>query len=207
MKKHLLLSKILGIFAIVTLYFCLFSCGDDDSKGNSGNSSGGGLIGWYGSLNTAAKSSDFYELNKAIEAKEVLYANHIASADLFFFSDGLWNDTEWAHGRFRFFLSKTNKTGPFRAVHIINDNSLALYDACLCAKGSSSYGEAVYTFYAGYYFKDLAYYDTPSYYTYTKIDNKIYIPQAGTIFTITGNGLVEDGSSSVLTKYDPSKTY
>ncbi len=208
MKKNLLFSRLFAIFTMAALCLYLSSCGDDNSNEATGYSGGGGLTGWYANLNNVAKSSDFTEINKAIENSEVLYRNNVASRDLFFRS-GLWWDVEWAHGRFRFCLTNKGKTN-IKVVHIINDNSIVIYDTELCEESSiasSNYGEAVYKFYAGYIFKNMAYYGEPSYYTYTKIDNKIYIPSKGTIYTITGNGLIEDGSSSVLKKYDPSKTY
>ncbi|MBQ9237024.1 MAG: hypothetical protein IJ183_06070 [Prevotella sp.] len=212
MKKNILLINVFTLFTLTAMCLCLTSCGggdDDGSHKTTEYSSGGGLTGWYADLSNVAKASDFTEINKAIENDEVLYRNNVASYDLFIYNDGLWWDVEWSHGRFRFYLTNKGKTN-LEVIHIIDDNSLAIYYADLCAKGSKAiinYGEAIYEFYAGYIFKNMAYYGKPSYYTYSKIDNKIYIPLKGEIYTITSGGFVADGSSSVLKKYDPTKTY
>lgn len=150
-------------------------------------------------MSKAVRSSDFNEINKAIESEEVLYRNHVATRDLFF-NGGLWWDCEWDHGRFRFYLDEKSY---LVVIHIVNDNTLVRYDANLCDEGTTNYGEAVYKVYAGPIFKNLVYYGTPSYYTYQKDDNKIFILSTGDIYTITNSGLIKDGETEVLSKYDP----
>jgi hypothetical protein len=83
-------------------------------------------------------------------------------------------------------------------------------------KGSSCFlhqegwgnGDVVYRFYAGPIFGNMEYvgYDW-SYYTYAYIaDNKIAVSN-GDIYTIVDGGLIKDGSSSILSKYDPTKLH
>ena len=52
----------------------------------------------------------------------------------------------------------------------------------------------------------MTYYGTPSYYTYTRVDNKIIVSN-GDIYTVANGGLIKDGGSSKWSKYDPSKVY
>ena len=44
------------------------------------------------------------------------------------------------------------------------------------------------------------------YYTYTLIGNKIVVSN-GDIYTIADGGIIKDGSSAILKKYDPIKLH
>lgn len=183
----------------------LTSCdNDDDSKSNS-------LIGWYTDLSKPAKASDFNEINQAIYDKEILSSyyyggsrhNYVASRDLFFYDDGMYSDSDAHFGRLRFKINSQ-----VHSIRIIDNSTLVEYYAFLYEDGA--YGangmDAVYRINAGPVFGNMTYYDTGYYYTYIVADNKIIVSN-GDLYSITDGGLIKDGSSSRLSKYDPSTRY
>ena len=186
--------------AIVSIIFV--SCGGDDDNGVTGE----GLKGWYTNLNEVAKQSDFNVINEAIDNKEVLSSyryggqihTHIASYDEFIDNDGCYHDSEASFGRLRFTISKN-----ILVIRIVDDKTLLFYSAMLYVDGRGS-GDAVYKLYAGRVFGNMAYYGTPTYYTYAKIENKLVVSN-GDIYTFVDGGLVKDGSSGRWSKYDPNK--
>ena len=70
------------------------------------------------------------------------------------------------------------------------------------------YDDVLYKFYAGPIFGKMVYRsENPTYYTYTRVENKIIVSN-GDIYTIMEDGsLIEDGSSYKWSKYDPKKEY
>lgn len=180
----------------------LFSCGDDEEAVNDG------LRGWYTNLNVVAEKSDFDEINEAIYNGELLSSykyggerhDYIASRSLFIDGDGHYHDTSAYFGRLRFSIQSS-----INAIHIIDSSTLLFYIAHLYEDGASS-ADAVYKLYAGPVFRYMTYYGTPSYYTYTRVDNKIIVSN-GDIYTVANGGLIKDGGSSKWSKYDPSKVY
>ena len=90
-------------------------------------------------------------------------------------------------------------------IHIINDNTLeVLYDDYFCENGASVSGkQLLYRLNTGTYLGTLAFYSSQStLYTYESIDNKIYVPMWGKIFTVLGDALWEDGGRA-YSSYNP----
>ena len=203
MKKNLFLGL------LVCSMFMFFGCENDGL--------GKGLTGYYTDLSRVANASDFSEINAAIKNNELLYVfehrlgpddYYYATRDLFL-DEGRWNDTEHHHGRFRFYLSDKNKAFLHPVIHIIDKSTIAIQgiSCSLCIEGYGD-GEPVYKFDAGPVFGNMEYVGSNwRYYTYTYIaDNKIAVSN-GDIYTIVNGGLIQDGSSSILSKYDPTKLH
>ncbi len=213
MKTNKFPSSFLGIL-VAMIVVGLASCGSNDSyegeKGKSLDEVENTLIGWYIDKDNVAKQSDFNIINEAIDNNEVLsdYGYvfgerliHIASYSEFIGSDGSYTDSDAHFGRLRFKIPAF-----IDAIRILDDNTLlSYYSAQLFVEGSGS-GDAVYKFYAGRIFDDMAYYGKPSYYTYVKMNNKIVVSN-GDIYTIVDNGLIPEGRSIKMSKYDPSMRY
>ena len=201
------LWSLLAIMMAAMVSLSLSSCGSDDNN-DDGGGLGSGLKGWYTNLSDVAKQSDFNVINEAIDNEEVLSSyryggqihKHIASYDEFIDSDGAYNDSNASFGRLRFTIST-----PIYAIRIVDDTTLLFYSAGLYVDGKGS-GDVVYKIYAGRIFGNMAYYGSPSYYTYAKVENKLVVSN-GDIYTIVDGGLIKDGSSSRWSKYDPSKRY
>lgn len=199
MKKNLFLGL------LVCSVFMFSSCENDGL--------GKGLTGYYTDLSAVAKASDFNEINEAIKKNELLYVfdhrlgeddYYYATRDLFL-RDGMWWDCEHHHGRFRFHIKSTL----YPVIHIIDKNTIAMKgSSCSLYQEGRGDGDVVYKFYAGPIFGNMEYvgYDW-SYYTYTYIaDNKIVVSN-GDIYTIVDGSLIKDGSSTILSKYDPDKLH
>ena len=199
MKKNLFLGL------LVCSMFMFSSCENEGL--------GKGLTGYYTDLSAVAKASDFNEINEAINNNELLYVfdhrlgeddYYYATRDLFL-RDGMWWDCEHHHGRFRFHIKSTL----YPVIHIIDKNTIAMKgSSCFLHQEGWGNGDVVYRFYAGPIFGNMEYvgYDW-SYYTYAYIaDNKIAVSN-GDIYTIVDGGLIKDGSSSILSKYDPTKLH
>ena len=207
MIKQKKLWNLLTIMMVAILSIGLSSCGDDDDDGGGGGL-GSGLKGWYTDLNDVAKQSDFNIINEAIDNEEVLSSyryggqihKHIASYDEFIGSDGSYSDSDASFGRLRFTIST-----PINAIRIVDDTTLLFYVGWryIDCRGS---GDAVYKLYAGRVFGNMAYYGSPSYYTYAKVENKLVVSN-GDIYTIVDGALIKDGISTRWSKYDPSKRY
>lgn len=179
---------------------------------------GKGLTGYYTDLSHAAKASDFDEINEAINNNELLYVfDHYRGEDDYYYAtkelfleDGMWNDTEHHLGRFRFYLLDKGKANMYPVIHIIDKNTIAERgSSCWLYLEGHGDGEPIYKFYAGPIFGNMEYvahYDW-TYYTYTYIaTNKIAVSN-GDIYTIVDGGLIKDGDSGVLSKYDPTKLH
>ena len=197
MKKKSFLWSVLAMFVVATLSVGFTACGDDDDDAESN------IIGWYTDLNSVAKRADFTKLDEAITSSEVLSTYRIGGQNLqivatrdLFFSGGVYNDTNAKFSRLRFAIPSQ-----IEVVHIIDNNTLARYYAMLYEDDAST-TDAVYSLYAGTIFGNLTYYGTPTYYTYVQTDNKLLISN-GDIYTVSNGGLIKDGSSGRLSKYDP----
>lgn len=195
-KKNLwrLMPIMMAAIAIIGLSSC-----EKLSEGGQGS-----LTGWYTDLSQVAKQSDFNAINEAIDNEEVLSSyrtgKYIASYDLFIGSDGQYNDSAASFGRLRFTIPTVINT-----IRIVDSNTLIFYVGYLYVDGRG-YGDAVYKLYAGRIFGNMAYYGSPTYYTYAKADNKILVSN-GDIYTIVDGGLIKDGGSSRLSKYDPTQRH
>lgn len=91
-------------------------------------------------------------------------------------------------------------------IHLINENTLVvLSDDYFCEDGVSvSNKQLLYRVNTGTTLGTLAFYSSmPVSYTYEKIDNKLYVPMWGKIFTITSEGLWEDGGQ-LYSSYNPN---
>ncbi|MDO5482973.1 MAG: hypothetical protein Q4F47_08055 [Bacteroidaceae bacterium] len=203
MKKKCFWS-LLTLMMVAMVSLSLSSCGNDNDE--DGGGLGSGLKGWYTNLNDVAKQSDFNVINEAIDNEEVLSSyryggqihKHIASYDEFIGSDGVYSDSNASFGRLRFTISNH-----INAIRIVDDTTLLFYSAWLYIDGRGS-GDVVYKLHAGRIFGNMAYYGTPSYYTYAKVDNKLIVSN-GDIYTVVDGGLIKDGSSAKWSKYDPAK--
>ncbi len=177
------------------------SCRDEKEEKESS-----GLKGWYTDLSYVARQSDFDKINSAINSHEVLSSYHyggsdhtyVASRDLFIDRDGRFYDSDAYFGRLRFSIHAC-----IEVIRIVDDQTLISYIGYLYETGASR-DEAIYSLYAGPIFGNMTYYAPGSYYTYVKADNKLIVTN-GDIYTITSEGLIKDGSSVRLSKYDPSK--
>lgn len=185
----------------------LSSCGSDsDVEKDASNS----LIGWYINLKQVATTSDFDRINQAIKDHELLSSyyydgerhNYYATRDFFFFSDGMWYSSAAHYGACRFLPENYW----ILVLRIIDNNTLEylvgyLWDPAKVPNDGIIVGKV----YAGKYIGNLVYVETdPLTYTYTRIDNKIVVSN-GYIYTIVDGGLIEDGSSGKMSKYDPNK--
>lgn len=199
-------NKFLSILSILVMALCTMnsfcSCSSDDDKNNPDS----GIKGWYVDKSSLAKSSDFIKINSAINSGEILWqfrtTKVVATKSLFIQSDGAYTDSDATFGKLRF--SVNNFITVYR---IIDDNSIARYDGQLYeTNASGSRGkEKLYTFNAGSIFGSLTYYGSPTYYTYVRTDNKI-VTTNGDVFTITSTGgLIKDGTSTNLSKYNPNE--
>lgn len=81
------------------------------------------------------------------------------------------------------------------AYNFINSNTVYSYGAILNMYKSGWYETPIKVGSQTWYG------DSPKTYTYTAEDNKVIIPMMGKIFTISGNTIVEEGTSTVYTKY------
>lgn len=192
------LLSFMSIIIAATAVIGLSSC-EKLSEGGQG-----GLTGWYTDLSQVAKQSDFNAINEAIDNEEVLSSyrtgKYIASYDLFIDSDGEFRDSNAYFGRLRFAIPIV-----INSIRIVDSNTLLFYVGFLYVDGRGD-GDSIYKLNAGRIFGNMAYYGSPTYYTYAKADNKIIVSN-GDIFTIVDGGLIKDGSSSRWSKYDPNKRY
>lgn len=197
MKKKI----ILGL--LVCGLVCMFSSCEGEGSGL-----GKGLVGYYTDLSLVAKTSDFDEINEAIRNNELLYTSeytkekYYATPELFMNEEGMWTDFDHHHGRFRFYI----KDILFPVIHIVNDNTLKMQSpSCFLYFEGYGNGEEVYKLYAGPIFGNMAYicYGWRTF-TYTHLDTNKIIVSNGDIYTIVNGGIIKDGSSVILTKYNPT---
>lgn len=195
-------SSIFGMVLLAVVMLCAVGC-------TKNNGLGSGLQGWYTDLSKPAKQSDFNEINTAINNHELLMSysysnNYYATYDLFIDDDyGNFYCSAAYFGRLR-----NSVNCIIWAIQIVDNSTLKIYSGVLYPEGGTgtSGKESFYRLYAGSIFGNMAYYASPVNYTYVKSDNKIVVTN-GDIYTITDDGLIKDGSSSVLSKYDPTKLY
>lgn len=206
--------KFLGFAVAAVLCAGLVSCSEDKKdEPQNGIEEENGLFGWYTDLDDFPVASDFDEINEAIRNREVLAEfkkidDIIATYDLFVDDDGAYSDSSSSCYRLRWTISDKG----YIVVRIVNENTLVIYSSPFAYglyvdKDGRGEGDVIYRLYGGPIFGNMTYYGDPQYYTYVKNGNKIIVSN-GDIFTITSSsGLIKDGSSSVLSKYDPSKRY
>ena len=208
MEKKGYLRNMLVFAAVAIIGLGFASCKDDEDAPGTGGGTGSGLVGWYTNLSTVAKQSDFNEINEAIYNHELLrtYGENVkyyATRDLFIGSDGSFGTSGSEFGRLNGSISSGNNF-----VRVVDNSTIQRFTGGLCLEGAR-YGEGsipAYKLYAGPIFGNMAYYGSGAYYTYVKQGNKIIVTN-GDIYTIVDGGLIKDGTSEKLSKYDPSKRY
>lgn len=195
------------------LYLCLFlttilvsytSCEKDEDRASSS------LIGWWTDLSRVAHASDFSRINQAIANNELLSSykyggtthKYYATRDFFFYDTSMWTSSDAHYGACRFIPEYYQIT----ALHFLDGNTVTIHYAWLWDP-DYCYGEVAGRTNGGTYIGDLVYYcESPRTYTYAVYNNKIIITN-GDIYTITGSGLIKDGDSGILSKYDPNKNF
>ena len=200
MKKYLI--SLFTIMMVTLAGLSFVSCSDDDGDDDNG---GGKMTGWYIDLNEPATQSDFKIIDEAINNHELLASysyggqryNYYATKDLFFSSDGMYTDTDSHFGRLRFSIQSQ-----VTVIHVIDNTTLTKYYADLYRGGASS-EDKVFKIYAGPIFGNMEYCGPPTYYTYVIAGNKMIVSN-GDIYTISTNGLIREGTSSLMSKYDPN---
>lgn len=191
------------IYFSLVLCFCFCSCCKDDAVENEKQA----LTGWYMSdLANVPSQNDFNEINEAIKNREVLkkYSSRdvIASYSLFIDSEGRYSDYKPEFGRLRFSIDNS-----VEVIQIVDDSTLKYYIGYLFVVKPSNKKEILYRLYAGSTFGHMAYYsESCSYYTYTRLDNKLILSN-GDIYTLVDGELIKDGGSTAFSKYDPNKEY
>ena len=163
------------------------SCGGDDNDSSDSKPSGSSIVGnWY-KENTPYDFVAFKE--QMVEGiNESLQQNPQLQKSDFFQSDGrlIFPKNNYAFG---------GTIGIY--VHIIDNNTLSISDfgtdACAIGGSYTNGKDLVAIIKTGTIVGEVGLYSTPNYYTYEIIDNKLYVPLAGAIFTISGTNLLRDG--------------
>ena len=179
MKKYFLGWMYIVLMAFLSAGFV--SCGsdssDDSNGGQSGNNSSNGQ--WF------IKRIPFtVNLMKFDIEAITFYGNNLTVEE----------------------LRKDNIAGNGSVIHLVNSNTLeVLSDDYFCEDGASvSNKQLLYRVNTGTSLGTLAFYSSHSTpYTYEKIDNKLYVPMWGKIFTVTSEGLWEDGGK-LYSSYNPN---
>lgn len=195
-------KQVLSAFMLLCICLVFTACPNKDDDPTAS------LQGWYVDLNNVAKSSDFNDINTAINSREVLSTygygssktQYIASRDLFINSNGMYHDTEAYFGRLRYKI-KTSIV----VIQVVDKNTIKRYVAYMYQYNKGK-GDVVYKLNTGAVLGTMAYYGDAQVYTYAVNENKMIVSN-GDIYTITSNGLIKDGSSSTLSKYDPNSTH
>jgi len=190
MKINSFFSTLLFAAAILFAGASLSSCGDgDDNKNNpegGGGDSGGGTKSngqWYIELVGNENVPTTIEFMRIWIDAQMLFHNTPTLAE----------------------LRKQYTEGYTSVIHIIDDNTLEYISpsAFYYANPGLTDKQLLYRVNTSSVLGTLALYkDSSTPYTYEKIDNKIYVPLHGTIFTVTSSGLWEDGGKMYYS-YNP----
>lgn len=219
MKTNIFYKLLLVFFVALFTTIAISSCDKDDDGSDSG--SGISVSGtWYATQESinhiTLNKTDFQKIEEAIEKHDLLYTMYIdrnntreyyAEKNMFVLDDGSFNTNNNLAGYLR-----NTITFHHSSVRIVNSNTLAncsisLYvDENMKENHTATY-KKVASVYQGSIFKSVsAYVYYESYYTYAKSGNKIIVSN-GDIYTVTDSGLIKDGSSDIMVKYDPTKIY
>ncbi len=197
-----------NLFLFLLPVFLLSSC--EKSEKESENNP---LLGWYTDLSAVASTDGFERINQAIDNNECIYTtgyshnyDRYATRDLFF-ENGRWESYAAYYGTCRY-LPKVGCS--ITVINIINNNTLIqygyadLWDPDYLMEQDVIVGRV----YAGRNIGNLVYRGSGSAtYTYSQKSNKIVLSN-GNIYTITEDGgLIKDGTSRILNKYDPNKEF
>lgn len=206
--------------SILMLMLPWISACDDNDDDSGSSSSGTSLTGWYArssDLNGySAKSSDFREIEQAIQEKRLLGSQYVdrlhtlyyyASRDMFVYGDGSFGCTGNKNHYGNLFGIITSS---LYAIHIVDSKTLVSCTFNLFVDEdmtSSRDLEKIATIYRGSVFKSVSVYCSTVYYSYAKVDNKL-ICDDGHIYTVMTDGsIVEDGTSSFMKKFDPKSFF
>lgn len=194
MKINSFFSVLLFVAAILFAGASLSSCGDGDD--NKNNPEGGG-----GDSGGGTKSNGQWYIE--------LVGNENVPTTIDFMR--IWIDAQMVfhHTPTLAELRKQYTEGYTSVIHIIDDNTLEyITPGAFCeANSGSTGGQILYRVNTSSPLGTLALYangSTP--YTYEKIDNKLYVPLAGEIYTITSFGLWEDGGDKYYS-YNPETAF
>ena len=188
MRKNSFFSVLLFAAAILFTGASLTSCGGDDGKKNpeGGGNSGDGSKSqgqWYIELGRTSQTPYTVDLIQVYIDATTYY-----------------HGTPTLEG-----LRKQYTEGYTSVIHIIDDNTLEYISpsAFYYANPGLTDKQLLYRVNTSSVLGTLALYkDSSTPYTYEKIDNKIYVPLHGTIFTVTSSGLWEDGGKMYYS-YNP----
>lgn len=203
MKKTSILSKLLFMLMALPM---MVACGSDGDGGGSGTGGSSGPAGWYINRSTLVNSADIQQRIKSWDDMtdyEAFYddgsywPHHV-------FVSGYCDDPDYVHLTMHYTGSDEESF-----IHIIDGQSLYYYSGFLCKQGSQAAKnyDLLYQVNGGSYGK-LGYYGNGTYFVYTRDGNNIVIQQGEekAIFTITGDGLLQNGGGK-WTKYDHNKVY
>lgn len=194
------------LFASLVIGCVMFtSCGDDGGDG------GDDLTGYYVNTESLADVLQFSRINTAISNNELLKsyssAKYYATRSLFFFDNGMWYSSNAHHGACRYMPknSKGQSTYLINVVQIVNKNTLAFYVANLWDPDKVPYdADILGSVYAGSNIGDLVYASTSkSIYSFAMVDGKLIVSN-GDIYSVVNGGLIKDGTSGIMRKYNPN---
>ena len=177
------------------------SCGgsdDDDNHDNGGGGDSNSAVGWYleGGKSDITTVLDFYTHDNCYW--DVNSNGELVNYKYIFADKGLKSE-------FQFNFSTSNYT--WDVLNIVNNNTIVRYRANVySSKAGPMPGKTqLYTFgYEGLGYLLSLYSYQSWYYTYWIDDGKLYTSEPS-IFTITSNGLIRDGSSKLYVKYNPEE--
>ena len=181
--------------SVMTLTFS--ACGgDDDDDDNKGNGSSSGLTGWYIRQDIKGSwldiSSDDYDYTFNMQGEII----GIGKA--------------WPYTGSEANMSTLGQVFGQDVYYIPDDETFIKYEGIYYKENASSAAgkTLLYKFNYGT-LGTLGLYATHSYYyTYWREGNKLYTTEDGwTVYTVTPNGIIRDGSSFVFSKYDPNQIY
>ncbi|MBQ0074228.1 MAG: hypothetical protein KBT34_08530 [Prevotella sp.] len=217
MKTNKLWGILMMLVLVLGVTFSFSSCGGDDSDGSDTNTN----VEWYANQNDISQISvskyNFQNIENAIDNEELLgktyvsngrYIYYYAQRSMFVFGDGSFGTTGTTPGQKLGRLENT-VNGHLYAIRIENSNTLAVCQFSLFVDedmSSSSNRKKIATVFNGHIFKSVSVYLSENYYTYIKSDNKIIVSN-GDIYTVTSSGLIKDGSSSIMKRFDPYALY
>ena len=194
----------LAIMSALTISMCFVSCDDDD------DSKSGYKGKWY-SARINEESIKVEKSDKQNTLREKIQEGFTKTSD-YFESDGLF---KWPYRDDPNLIELHQYAQSYEVcIHFINSNTLEVFytDYDMAYKLGSSGASGKLLLYSidlgsvvgkvGQY----AYGSSGTAYTYEKIDNKIYVPLWGEIFTIIGDDLLRDGGGR-WTPFTPGKAY
>lgn len=189
MKINSFFSVLLFVAAILFAGASLSSCGDGDD--NKNNPEGGGNSG------DGSKSQGQWYIELGRNSQTPYTVDLI---QVYIDATTYYHGTPTLEG-----LRKEHTEGYTLILHIIDDNTLEYISpsAFYYANPGLTDKQLLYRVNTSSVLGTLALYkDSSTPYTYEKIDNKIYVPLQGTIFTVTSSGLWEDGGKMYYS-YNP----